>query len=72
MDPFNKNATLTIRMSIRQLEKLHKAAGIESERRDEKVEPSRLLRELAMRKSEIGSLSIQRKLPVSRFPVSGI
>ncbi len=48
MDPLNKNATLTVRMSIRQLEKLHKAAGIESERRDEKVEPSRLLRELAM------------------------
>lgn len=48
MDPLNKNATLTVRMSVRQLEKLHKAAGIESERRDEKVEPSRLLRELAM------------------------
>lgn len=48
MDPLNKNATLTVRMSLRQLEKLHKAAGIESERRDEKVEPSRLLRELAM------------------------
>ena len=48
MDPLNKNATLTVRMSLRQLEKLYKAAGIESERRDEKVEPSRLLRELAM------------------------
>ena len=48
MDTLNKNATLTFRMSIRQLEKLHKAAGIESERRDERVEPSRLLRELAM------------------------
>jgi hypothetical protein len=49
MDPLNKNATLTVRMSVRQLEKLHKAAGIESERRDEKIEPSRLLRELAMK-----------------------
>ena len=48
MDPLNKNATLTVRMRARQLEKLYKAAGIESERRDEKVEPSRLLRELAM------------------------
>ena len=48
MDPLNKNATLTVRMSLRQLEKLYRAAGIESERRDEKVEPSRLLRELAM------------------------
>ncbi len=48
MDLLNKNATLTVRMSIRQLEKLHEAATIESERRDERVEPSRLFRELAM------------------------
>ncbi len=48
MDLLNKNMTLSVRMSGAQLGKLHQAAEIESHRRDEKIEPSRLLRELAM------------------------